>query len=279
LRNQTVQPREIILVLDPIYDLLEFYRNNVPSFVKILISEQMGLSSARNTGVRNAKGEIVAFIDDDAIADADWLKYLLINYEDEEIVGVGGTTKALWENNRPFWFPEELDWIVGCSYKGQITSKSKIRNPIGCNMSFRRSVFEKTGYFRVDIGRLGTIPLGDEETEFSIRVLNKIPGSKIIYEPSAIVYHKVTKNRERFAYLWKRSFFEGVSKAAISNKFSRTQTLSTEDLYMKYLFSVGIPLKLKRIYKLENVGKLFALFLSIFGVFAGFIVGRIIRRG
>lgn len=279
MKNQTLKPKEIILVLDPGDELAEFYRSQIPEFVKILISERKGLSSARNTGVNHSTGEIVAFIDDDAMADKKWIEQLAPVYDEFEVVGVGGTTISKWEDKRPFWFPEELDWIVGCSYKGQPSLRATIRNPIGCNMSFRRLVFEKVGLFREDIGRFGTTPLGDEETEFSIRVLNKIPFSKIVHLPSAIVYHKVTKNRGRLKYLWTRSFYEGISKATITHKFGRSEALSTEDQYMKYLFSIGIPSKLKKIYKLENIGKLFALFLSMFGVFAGFIVGRIIRRG
>jgi len=279
LKDQILQPKEIILVLDPIKELVDFYRSQIPEFVKILVSKRKGLSSARNVGAINSIGDIVAFIDDDAIADEKWLEHLVTVYEDSDVVGMGGNTISLWEDKRPFWFPEELDWIVGCSYKGQPILKSTIRNPIGCNMSFRRSVFEKVGYFREDIGRLGTTPLGDEETEFSIRVLNKIPASKIVYSPLAVVYHKVGKNRARLKYLWTRSFYEGVSKATISHKFGRSEALSTEDNYMKYLFSTSIPSKLKRIYKLENIGKLFALFISMFGVFAGFIVGRINQRG
>jgi glucosyl-dolichyl phosphate glucuronosyltransferase len=278
LKDQTFQPMEIILVLDPIGDLVSFYRSHIPEFVKIVVSEHVGLSSARNVGAAIAMGEIVAFIDDDAIAREDWLESLVNNYHESDVVGVGGLTKAVWEDTRPFWFPEELDWIVGCSYEGQPTLKSTIRNPIGCNMSFRQSVFSKVGYFRLDIGRLGATPLGDEETEFSIRVLNGIPNSKIIYEPSAVVFHKVSKNRARLKYLWSRSYHEGISKAVISKDSFRSEALSTEGVYLKYLISVGIPRRLKKIYKLENVGKLFALLLSTFGVFAGFVVGRIAGR-
>jgi GT2 family glycosyltransferase len=63
-------------------------------------------------------------------------------------------------------------------------------------MLFRRSVFEKAGYFRTDVGRCGKLLLCDEETEFSIRAQKAFPNAKILYEPSAVVYHKVSKNRQ-----------------------------------------------------------------------------------
>ena len=73
LKRQTLPPAEIILVLDPRKELVEFYKSHVPSEVKMIVSNDVGLSHARNTGVKNAKGEIVAFIDDDATANEKWL--------------------------------------------------------------------------------------------------------------------------------------------------------------------------------------------------------------
>jgi GT2 family glycosyltransferase len=277
LERQTVRPAEVVLVLDPVDELVNFYAKHVPSFVRIVVSNGVGLSYARNTGVRSAVGDIVAFIDDDAYADERWLENSLENFERSEVIGVGGAICASWQVSRPLWFPEELDWIVGCSYRGLPVVRSEIRNPIGCNMSFRKSVFEKAGYFKTDIGRCGNTLLCNEETEFSVRALSVVPGSKIIYEPSAVVYHKVSKNRENFKYIWKRSFYEGISKATISYK-SDSKMLSSEGSYLRLLLAEAIPLRLKHFYALRNAGELFTLLLSLFGVFAGFVAGRMSRR-
>ena len=170
LKNQTFSPKEIILVLDPDETLLEFYKSRLPSDVKVAISEDYGLSCARNTGVKNSDADIIAFIDDDAFADANWLRNMVKNYDDPRVVGVGGFVKPVWEHSRPVWFPEELDWIVGCSYKGLPQKKATVRNPIGCNMSFRRTVFQKIGFFRNDIGRVGNKLTAHEDTELGIRI-------------------------------------------------------------------------------------------------------------
>ena len=74
LERQTVRPAEVVLVLDPVDELVNFYAKHVPSFVRIVVSNGVGLSYARNTGVRSAVGDIVAFIDDDAYADERWLE-------------------------------------------------------------------------------------------------------------------------------------------------------------------------------------------------------------
>jgi glucosyl-dolichyl phosphate glucuronosyltransferase len=278
IEKQTLQPAEVLLVLDPIDELIEFYRQRVPEFVKIVVSSGVGLSYARNTGVMQALGNIVAFIDDDALADPCWLENFLANYQNGEVMGVGGFISADWENTRSLWLPEELDWIVGCSYKGLPTERTEIRNPIGCNMSFRKEVFDQVGYFRTDIGRFGSMLLCNEETEFAIRALRVKPESKIIYEPSSIVYHRVRKDRERLRYVWTRSFYEGISKAIISFKSASPKVLSTENSYLKLLFSKAIPQRLKNVYKKNQSSELLALFVSLIAVCAGFLVGRIMKR-
>jgi glycosyltransferase involved in cell wall biosynthesis len=277
LRKQTLLPEEIILVLDPDEALLEFYKSCMPHDVKIVVSEGYGLSYARNAGVKNAKGEIIAFIDDDAVADERWLENLVKSYDDLHVVGVGGLIKPIWESSRPIWFPEELNWTVGCSYKGLPERKTYVRNPIGCNMSFRKDVFEKVGYFRTSIGRVGKKLMASEEMELSIRILEKIPKSKIVYDHSTTVYHKVPKSRANVKYVVKRSLYEGFSKALITNfiKQNPTSILSVEERYLKYLLEISIPLRLKRIYKLKSASQLLVLLTSTFLVLMGYFIGRL----
>jgi GT2 family glycosyltransferase len=166
--------------------------------------------------------------------------------------------------------------VLGCSYKGLPESRTNVRNPIGCNMSFRKKVFEKIGYFRTDIGRYGRKLLGSEETELSMRIPRGIPNSKIVYDPSAIVYHKVDYSRVNPKYLVKRSFYEGLSKALlIGSKENLSNTLSTENQYFNYLMKKAIPSRIKRIFKLRDFLQLFTLLLSMCTVSVGFLGGRL----
>jgi glycosyltransferase involved in cell wall biosynthesis len=276
LKKQTLQPIKIILALDKDKALLDFYESHMPADVKIVVSSGFGLSNARNAGVKNAEGDIVAFIDDDAIADEKWLENLVKNYEDPLVLGVGGLIKPLWESKRPCWFPEELFWIVGCSYRGLPENKAIIRNPIGCNMSFRKSVFEKAGYFSADIGRVGSKLAAHEDTEFSIRMTEKIPGHKILYDPEAVVHHRVPKSRANLKYVARRSFAEGVSKAIFScRKSNPTRILHVEKDYLTHLLLIVIPRRLIRGYKPENISQTLALLLSTWLVLMGYLVGKI----
>jgi len=277
LFDQTLKPKEILLILDPDEDLKSFYAGVVPHDVSIISSQAHGLSNARNTGVRNCTGDIVAFIDDDAVAEKDWLRRLVKNYEDQNVLSVGGLVVPVWENGRPRWFPQELDWIVGCSYKGLPNEKSIVRNPIGCNMSFRSEVFKKIGYFETGIGRSGRRLFASEETEFSIRLLRRFPNSKIVYDPSAIVHHKVTLDRQRITYFIRRSFFEGFSKRLLAKTIpDTTEQLSVENRYLTYLVGVGMLSRLKRIFALTNLLQALALGLSISVVLLGYFWGAVI---
>lgn len=273
--RQSVRPIEVILVVDPDQELIDFYEERLPQDTKIIASGLAGLSNARNTGIRVARGSVLAFIDDDAIADVDWLKELIANYEEPEVIGVGGLALPVWAAGRPAWFPEELDWIVGCSYMGLPHTNASIRSPLGCNMSFRNEVFRTVGYFDSNLGRIGRKLRAGEEAEFCLRALSGIPRSKIVFAPSAIVYHRVPPSRAKLLYVAERSIYEGISKAAIRNAVPASlDTLSTERTYLKYLFRWAIPTRFKQVYQPKKLSQLLVIICSMACVFAGYFEGR-----
>lgn len=279
LKRQTFPAADIILVLDPREMLVEYYKSRVPPEVRIVVSHDVGLSHARNAGIENATGEIVAFIDDDAVADEKWLENLVGNYEDLDVLGVGGMIEPMWENGRPGWFPEELYWIVGCSYKGLPESKGIIRNPIGCNMSFRKSIFEKIGYFDTEIGRVGNGLMAHEETEFSIRLLRRNPHCEILYDPEAVVHHKVPRSRANMKYIVIRSFAEGLSKAFfVRHRSNPASVLFVERNYLRRLFSTGILGRLIVANKPRYIFQILTLLLSTSLVVLGYLAGDLRLR-
>ena len=92
-----------------------------------------------------------------------------------------------WTSGRPPWFPSEFDWVVGCTYRGMPTERARVRNVIGANMSFRRSVFAAAGGFALEMGRTGSYPLGNDDTEFCIRAHRALPDQELVFEPRARV--------------------------------------------------------------------------------------------
>ena len=163
ISRQTVPPWQVIVVVDhnpALYDLLAA---EYPDHEVISNKFERGLSGARNTGIEQAAGDVVVFLDDDARAQPQWLETLLASYHDASVLGVGGVVLPDWSSpGRPAWLPEEFLWVVGCSYRGQPEVRAEVRNPIGANMSFRRSAFERAGFFNSWVGRtaLSSRPLG-----------------------------------------------------------------------------------------------------------------------
>lgn len=228
---QSLPPEEIILVIDHNPKLLSLAQAYFPSVKVIKNTESRGLSGARNSGIKVARGEFIAFIDEDATADRDWLARLLEGYADSNTLGVGGAIIPVWETGPPPWFPEEFLWVVGCTYRGMPETATEVRNLIGCNMSFRRSVFEKTGMFQSNIGRIGSYPSGCEETELCIRATSLHPSGRYMYEPVATVHHSVPTTRTTFQYFLSRCYAEGLSKAQVAQSVGTNAGLASERAY------------------------------------------------
>jgi hypothetical protein len=190
--------------------------------------------------VEESRGDLVAFLDDDAVAETDWLKFMAAAYTGPEVVGVGGTTLPRWETGRPRWFPQEFDWVVGCTFVGR--DPGRVRNLLGGNASFRRTVFDVAGGFPTGIGRTAASsrPLGGEETEFCIRVSQHLPGTVFLFEPRSVIHHRVPEARERFAYFRSRCYAEGLSKALVTESVGAGDGLSAEQQYARVTLRRGL---------------------------------------
>lgn len=245
LQRQSLPPAEIIVVSDHNPHLFERVRAAwstacQPEVVALENEGTRGLSDARNTAVKMVRGDIIAFLDDDAVAEPDWLSLLLAAYRGRDVLGVGGAIIPAWDGGRPAWFPEEFDWVVGCTYKGMPEHRARQRNLIGANMSFRRELFAVAGDFQADMGRIGTRPLGCEETELCIRGAQLLPGTRYLYEPLARVHHRVPEKRATWSYFVSRCYSEGLSKAQVSDRVGAGAGLATERGYATRTLPAGV---------------------------------------
>ena len=241
VRTQSLRCDEIILVVDHNPALYTRLAAALPEVTVTPNQEIPGLSGARNTGIAQARGEIIAFLDDDAVAEPDWLKVLSDSYSDRTVVGAGGLAKPRWETRRPSWFPDEFDWVVGCAYRGTPRSRAPVRNLMGSNMSFRRAIFDTAGGFRGGIGRTaGKRPLGCEETELCIRIRQVRPASVLVFDTRAVIHHLVPAARCRFSYFRSRCFAEGLSKARVAAMVGAADGLSVERGYVRGVLPRGV---------------------------------------
>lgn len=238
---QDPAPIEVILVSDRNDELLDRVSRELPQVRAIANTQSPGLSGARNSGVAIARGDVVAFVDDDAAAEEGWARHLLATYQTSpDVIGVAGSVRPEWRGARPAWFPDEFLWVVGCSYRGLPTELAPVRNGIGANMSFRRSVFDQVGGFDGNIGRFGADAAGCEETEFSIRVRRAMPSGLVLMEPRAVCLHSVGPERTERAYFRRRCNAEGRSKALVSKLAGSEAALSSEREYVRKVLPSGV---------------------------------------
>jgi glycosyltransferase involved in cell wall biosynthesis len=281
LRRQTVEDvlaLEVIVVVDHNPTLLARVRRELPDVVAMENLEAPGLSGARNSGVAAASGGIIAFLDDDAVAAPDWLERLTSSYVDPAVIGVGGSIRPAWPAERPRWLPRELDWVVGCSYHGLPSTKAEVRNPIGANMSFRREVFQDAGPFLSRIGRTSKRPMGCEETELSIRARRRFPSGQVLFDPDAVVDHRIAPERGRWRYLLSRCYAEGLSKAIVSAHAGEADGLASERDYVARTLPRGFAREMRAAFLGRDrigIARAAAIVIALGLTAAGYGVGRL----
>src|SRR5580692_4642153 len=168
-----------------------------PGRLRYLFEPKPGKSNALNAGIKSTQGDILAFMDDDVVVEPTWLQNLTASLESDNWVGTGGRILPQWTSKPPAWLPVEDRYGLAPLAMFDLGSEAVSLNeaPFGTNMAFRKSVFEKFGGFRTDLGPRPGSEIRNEDTEFGQRLLSA--GERLRYEPSAVVYHSVPEERLR----------------------------------------------------------------------------------
>ncbi|MBM3156480.1 MAG: glycosyltransferase family 2 protein [Chloroflexi bacterium] len=283
LLKQTHSEREVIVVVDGNKALYEKIggRFSVNEAVKtVLVENNIGVSGARNAGIRVARGDVIAFMDDDAFADREWMDKLDATYRNYDTIGVGGKILPVWTQGAPDYLPEELYWLAGVTHKGFAEEKiGEVRNAFGPNMSFRREVFDKVGLFNENLGfaERRVFYIQAEEPEFALRVRRET-GKGVIYNPEAVVFHRIAPSKLKVRVLLKRAFYQGYSKALMKRLDITADSINTEKSYLRDLLLVYMPRRLRRFYRLAESKKLGFTVVSVMAVGMGFIYGNLKRN-
>ena len=274
-------PAEVLVVIDHNAALLAAAHDLADERVRVVANARSrGLSGARNTALDLVRSEVVVFLDDDACPEPGWLATMLAPYAEADVVAVGGAADPVWprgDTGRPAQLPRELDWVVGCSYTGQPAVRADVRNLMGCSMSFRTAVLREVGGFDEGAGRVGTVPVGCEETDACIRVHQQVPGARIVLEPASRVRHRVSEDRTTWAYLRSRCRAEGSSKAYVARRVGAGDATSVERDYVRTVLPRAVLRELGRALRGDPRGLVAALavVLALAWTTGGYLRGRL----
>lgn len=234
ISRQTYKNFETIIVIDgnkELYSILSKLNGQNDIKLKILNNEKRGGPSvARNMGIFESKGDVVVITDDDVFVSPNWLEKIVKNFEYDDILMVGGKILPDYEDGAHM-LPEEVLWIVGCTYKGHPIEKQKVRNVISANMAFRKKLFDAISFESPYEGdwRMSDTLIGIKTNEYS-------PGS-VLYDPEPVVYHNVPKERTTLYYFAKRSYTEGFLKAFLGTKSEDQNMYNYESNYLTTILS------------------------------------------
>jgi glycosyltransferase involved in cell wall biosynthesis len=260
IQAQTYPNIETLIVTERLPELADSIRKYITekgyTRVQVLYNEgERGASSARNVAIGLAKGDIIAFVDDDALPFPDWAEETAKTYaEDSSIIGVTGPILPLWEEESMNWFPWEFYWIFSCTY-WDMAAITEVRNGFGTNLSFRREAFEGE-FFSTSLGVRGRGPSGwrepgAEEAELALRIKQKT-GKRIVYNPQVRVRHRVYRYRLKARFITRRAYWEGYAKAMLNRWYRHTAgetVLSTEYKLLRRILFKLMPKILIRLFR------------------------------
>ncbi|RZB29529.1 MAG: glucosyl-dolichyl phosphate glucuronosyltransferase [Candidatus Argoarchaeum ethanivorans] len=270
LAAQSYADLELIVVVDGDKALYEqIVKDGIP-VDKVLLNEiNIGLSRSRNRGVNVASGEVIVFFDDDAVADRNWIKELVRMYDEYDAIAAGGKIVPLWIGGKMKFLPEECYWLIGATHRGFAEGITEVRNTFGSNISFRTEVLDALGGFRGEMGVRGSGALQGEETEICVRMKARF-GRGVMYNPDAIVHHKIVSARTKVTFLMRRAFWQGYSKRMIAEM---GYSMDVEGDFLRNLVCDGVFGRVKEILRFKIVPAVQIFFLGLFTatVFLGYM--------
>ncbi|WP_051319896.1 MULTISPECIES: glycosyltransferase [Planktothrix] len=235
-----------ILVIDnsPDLEYAEQVKQHYDSqpFLEYVIEPKPGLSNARNVAAHLCNTEFIAYMDDDAIADPNWLEHILVAFQlfGQEAAVVGGSVEPLWPEERPSWLDDSLLGYVSVVDWGGETRIAKPREWFaGTNIAFRTEEILNRGGFDVTLGRTGggAVLLSNEETHLLEQI--KQDGKLAIYAPEARVHHLVEQKRLKQSWFRQRVAWQSVSDYMMNPEVTVADAKKDWNFILEYFF--GLP--------------------------------------
>jgi len=198
-----------------------------------------GLNRARNFAVQESKAGIVAFLDDDAVADTSWVKSIIRSHEKHNEPVIGGKVLPKWPvTGKPFWVKGILlDYLSLLDYSRKVTVVHPLDWVAGTNMSIKKIIFERVGYFDEEIGRNGSSLLSSDEEELFRRIRGL--DMNILYDPAIKVWHIIPESRLRANYFIQRAYWQGASDYMMDRKDKSAREI--EEIIRGKSQTIGLP--------------------------------------
>lgn len=217
------------------------YTNIFGNNIRIVNEYKQGLNYARNKGLNSAKGDIICFLDDDVVVNKEWLVNLSKTFDNYDVDVVGGKAYLIYPFKKPSWLKDNREFLLSKIDYGNKTLFDTDKDLFGLNLAVLKKTALELGGFNPNLDRCGKSLISGGDSEFVDRARNK--GYKIIYEPTAVVGHIVSKNRLTKKWFLRRCFGGGrtaIKRSRILRKdlsiFSASYNLIFSFLsYMKYL--------------------------------------------
>jgi len=212
--QQTDKPYEVIVVDNQSTDTT---RAVVQPFLKhpafrYVVESNVGMSHARNRGIVESRGDILVFVDDDAIIDSEWMQTLTQVYrQDPDAWVVGGKIVLEYDGPLPRWYYDVGApwWLVGpaLDYGDDTILLAPGQGLWGASLSARRDTITRIGGFRTDLGYKGKQRIGGEDNEFCGRV--QAHGGRVYYCGAAVVRHPIPRARYTVRAIRRAAYWKG----------------------------------------------------------------------
>jgi glucosyl-dolichyl phosphate glucuronosyltransferase len=190
--------------------VVEDFARAAPFPTRRVFEPRQGSSFARNRAIGEARGDLIFFIDDDVIVEADWASELLAEIRRRNLDAACGLVLARWQAAPPPWLGAEVYGKLAV-HPQSAPPPEKLSQFFSANVGLKRECLQRFGLFREDLGVVGSNPMSGEDTELFGRILSG--GGKIGIAPRAVVHHLIGPERMTRAYLRRKSFAFGVGSA------------------------------------------------------------------
>ena len=202
--------------------------------LRYVVESEQGLSAARNKGIKEAKGDIIIYVDDDALVDSDYIRIYAEHFAaNPDTMAAGGPIEPLYETEEPKWMSPYTKALLTAwmNYGDNVREYPNGRYPGGGNAAYRKVVFDKVGLFNTELGRKGSALLASEEKDIFDKM--KAQGMQVLYLPTPVLHHIIPQEK------LEEDYFNLLTLQIGRSERMRTRAIS-KGKYFKRLFSEGI---------------------------------------